>query len=121
MRFVLLADLTESECVLPASPHHCRFTRFSQLQAGLSVALAPSTNYQAYSSTYSEGIKLLIHERKIYPSDLSVEKMISHRSETTVRVASTLTMCAKSVRSLSTEDRECLFQPERQLEWVIQI
>lgn len=80
------------------------------------MAFAPSTNYQAYSATYSEGIKLLIHERKIYPSDLSVEKMISHRSETTIRVASTLTMCSIAVRSLGTEDRECLFQQERQLE-----
>lgn len=103
------------------APHHCRFTRFSQLQAGLSVVFAPSTNYQAYSSTYSEGIKLLIHERDIYASDLSVEKMISHRSETTIRLVTTLTTCSQPVRSLSTEDRECVFQPERQLEWVFRI
>lgn len=95
---------------------HISSTKYSQMQSGLSVAFAPATNYQAYSSTYSEGVKMLVHERLVYPSDLSVEKMISHRSETYIRIVPTLTMCAQSVQSLSPDDRECLFVPERQLE-----
>lgn len=80
--------------------------------------LNPSVNSQTYSSTYSEGVKLLIHQRDMFPSDLSVEKMISHRSENILRISSTLTMCSRAVRDLAMEDRECLFMTERKLRLV---
>lgn len=79
------------------------------------MAIAPPPNTKAYSSTYSEGIKLLIHSSSIYPSDLSIEEVISHRSESIVRIKSTFTMCALSVRELPTADRECIFSPEQKL------
>lgn len=60
---------------------------------------------------------MLIHERGVYPSDLSIEKMISHRSETSIRIVPTQTKCAPSVQSLSPDDRECLFGAERRLEY----
>lgn len=83
--------------------------------------LNPSVNSQTYSSTYSEGVKLLIHQRDMFPSDLSVEKMISHRSENILRISTTLTMCSKAVRDLAMEDRECLFMTERKLRLVLNV
>lgn len=95
-----------------------RSTSYPVLRGGLSVVLNPSVNSQTYSSTYSEGVKLLIHQRDMFPSDLSVEKMISHRSENILRISSTLTMCSRAVRDLAMEDRECLFMTERKLRLV---
>lgn len=77
---------------------------------------SPPSNVRAYSSTYSEGVKLLVHDNRIYPSDLSVEKMISHKSESIVSIASTRTECSKEVYDLSTNARECLFVREKKLQ-----
>lgn len=86
------------------------------MAGGLSVVFSPPSNVRSYSSTYSEGVKLLVHDKRIYPSDLSVEKMISHKSESIVYVAATKTECSQEVRDLSTKDRECLFVHEKKLQ-----
>lgn len=77
--------------------------------------MAPPSNVRAYSSTYSEGMKLMLHDRRIYASDLSVEKMISHRGESILRVLPTITECSQAVRDLPAIDRECLFHGEMKL------
>lgn len=93
----------------------CRSTSLFDVQGGLSIVMAPPSNVRAYSSTYSEGVKLLLHDPRIYASDLSVEKMISHKGESILRILPTLTECSQAVRDLPTNDRECLFDSEKEL------
>lgn len=79
--------------------------------------MAPTTNV-TYSSVFSQGVKMIIHSHAVYPTDLSVEKVLSHRAETTVRILGVITNCSTEVRSLTPTERECLFISEDSLKYI---
>lgn len=76
--------------------------------------LAPQLD-NTKTSLYSEGIKMLVHEPNVFPSDLSFEKVISHKTETLVRLSTIVTSCTDDVRALPVHDRGCLYEKEKKL------
>lgn len=84
------------------------------MKGGLSLVLSPQID-QSKTSVYSEGIKLLVHEADVFASSESFEKMISHRTETLVRLSTVVTTCSEEVKKLSISDRGCIYETEKKL------
>lgn len=91
-----------------------RRARYIDYKGGLSLQLAPQLD-NTKTSLYSEGIKLLVHEPNVFPSDLSFEKVISHRTETLVRISTIVTSCSAEVKALPIHDRGCIYENEKKL------
>lgn len=72
-------------------------------------------NFNSYSTAYSKGVKLLVHQSIAFPSDLSVVKMLSHQSENIVRIKSDVTKCSADVKALPYDERDCIFSWEKKL------
>lgn len=92
------------------------------ITSGLSIVLEPSkttakniTQLPVVDTYYTEGIKLLIHETTIYPSDLSVKRILSRKYETAIRLTATATTLSNDVKLLSADDRGCLLKNEKEL------
>lgn len=90
--------------------------RYIDVKGGLSLVLAPQLD-NTKTSLYSEGIKLLVHEPNVFPSDLTFEKVISHKTETLVRLTTVATSCTKDVEALPVHDRGCLYDDEKRLRY----
>lgn len=73
------------------------------------------TNHFDYSTTYSSDVKMLIHKSSVFPSELSVEKMLSQRSENIVRICSEVTKCSSEVKALTFDERDCILPWEKNL------
>lgn len=84
------------------------------VKGGLSLVLKPQID-NSKTSVYSEGIKLLVHDTKVFPSEMAFEKMISHKYETLVRLSTIITTCSNEVKELSIESRECAYEYEKKL------
>lgn len=96
---------------------HNRTAKYIDVKGGLSLVLAPQID-RTKSSVYSDGIKLLVHETDVFASETSFEKMISHKTETLMRLMTVTTTCSDEVKELSVADRECLYESERSLRYI---
>lgn len=76
--------------------------------------IKPTSNSD-YSTSYSKDVKLLVHKSVEFPSDLSVVKMLSHRSENIIRIYSDVTKCSSAVKALSFDERDCVLPTEKRL------
>lgn len=65
--------------------------------------------------SFTDGVRLLIHESATFASSLSFEKFIPHRKETQVRLKTIVRTCSPQVSELSQEARQCLFETEKSL------
>lgn len=92
-----------------------RKTQFFGPDQGLSVVLKPLIEKKAMTSVNSEGMKILISQPKLYPSDRTIERMVPHKQETFVEIRPEKTDCSSDVRSLPISDRGCVFSNEYQL------
>lgn len=92
-----------------------RKTQFFGPDMGLSVILNPLIEKNAMTSVNSEGIKILIIEPSLYPSERTIERMLPHKQETFVEVRPERTDSSQTVRSLPISDRGCVFGNERSL------
>ena len=64
------------------------------------------------STVDSEGVKVIINDNDLYPSEESIEKLVPHRQETFIELAPQKTTCSESVKSLPISDRGCVFSTE---------
>lgn len=110
----LKLHLKDNNCFHNVFVLHIRWTPYFTLHAGLTIAINPQIPFGRVSSTFSEGVKVLIHERDVFPSDC-LEKMIPHRFETIIKINSVSIECSQEVRSLSMNERECLYYNEKRL------
>ena len=92
-----------------------RKTQYFGPDMGLSVIINPLIEKKAMTSVNSEGIKILVNEPILYPSQRSLERMLPHQSETFVEIRPERTDCSQTVRSLPLSDRGCVFDNEFQL------
>lgn len=93
---------------------------FISAMGGLSLVMTPEID-ENQTSVYSDGIKILVHETGVFGASTSFEKMISHKTETFVRLSTVVTTCSDEVRQLPYSDRGCLYESERQLKYIIDI
>lgn len=91
-----------------------RTAKFIDVKGGLSLVLSPQID-RTKTSVYSDGIKALVHEASIFASETSFEKMISHKTETLMRLITVTTTCSEEVKQLPVADRECLYESEKKL------
>lgn len=84
---------------------------------GLSVAISPMIEPNAYTSAYSRGIRTIIHDASIYPSYTNIEKQLEIGSEVFVKMTATESHCSEAVRDLPQSSRQCLFEDELQLRY----
>lgn len=96
-----------------------RRTPFFDIKNGLSVVLNPLIENKSISTVFSDGVKLLVHDSRVFPSDTSTEKMLPLRSETLARVKTEIAYCSKDVQALSVQDRDCCLDNEFPLQWVL--
>lgn len=92
-----------------------RKTQFFGPDMGLSVILNPLIEQNAMTSVNSEGMKILINEHNLYPSERSIERMVPHRQESFVEIRPERTGCSSAVNSLPISDRGCVFENENQI------
>lgn len=116
MQFILFPALGDGlmTFVVPCRSCWSSHARYIDFKGGLSLVLAPQLD-NTKTSLYSEGIKMLVHEPNVFPSDLSFEKVISHKTETLVRLSTIVTTCTDDVRALPVHDRGCLYEKEKKL------
>lgn len=92
-----------------------RKTQYFGPDMGLSVIINPLIEHNAMTSVNSEGIKILVNEHNLYPSERTIERMLPHQQETFVEVRPERTDCSNAVRSLPLSDRGCVFNNEHAL------
>ncbi|CAG9810650.1 unnamed protein product, partial [Chironomus riparius] len=92
-----------------------RKTHFFGPDMGLSVVLNPLIEKNSLTSVNSEGIKILINECNLYPSEKTIERMLPHRQETFVEIRPERTISSKAVTALPISDRGCVFENEFKL------
>ena len=92
-----------------------RKTHFFGPDMGLSVVLNPLIEKNAMTSVNSEGIKILIYEYNLYPSEKTIERMLPHKQETFVEIRPERTISSKAVTALPISDRGCVFENEHKL------
>lgn len=92
-----------------------RKTQYFGPDMGISVIINPLIEKNAMTSVNSEGIKILVNEPILYPSQRSIERMLPHKQISYVEVRPERTDCSKTVRSLPISDRGCVFNNEYQL------
>jgi Amiloride-sensitive sodium channel len=92
-----------------------RKTQFFGPDMGLSVILSPLIEKNAMTSVNSEGMKILINEHNLYPSERSIERMVPHREESFVEIRPERTGCSSAVNSLPISDRGCVFENEHEI------
>lgn len=92
-----------------------RKTQFFGPDMGLSVIINPLIEKNAMTSVNSEGIKILVSEPILYPSQRTLERMIPHKQVSFVEIRPERTHCSKAVRSLPISDRGCVFDNEHRL------
>lgn len=91
-------------------------THFFGHSMGLSVVLNPLIESGAMTSVNSEGIKILINEFSLYPSEKTIERTLPHKQETFVEIKPESTISSSAVTSLPISDRGCVFENEHKLE-----
>lgn len=115
VNFKLFYNYSFSNCLLLFFIHIInRWTPYFTLHAGLTIAVNPQIPFGRVSSTFSEGVKVMVHERDVFPSDC-LEKMVPHGFETIIKINSVSIECSQEVRSLSMHERECLYFNEKRL------
>lgn len=77
------------------------------------MALVPPVDYT--DTSYGDGVRMLIHDGRDFPSDTAIEKLLPIGFETFTRVTGEETTCSGDVMGLSWEDRNCVFSNEREL------
>lgn len=95
-----------------------RKTQYFGPDMGLSVIINPLIEVNAMTSVNSEGIKILVNQPILYPSQRTLERMLPHRQMSFVEIRPERTYCSTTVRSLPISDRGCVFDNEYQLKWV---
>jgi acid-sensing ion channel, other len=100
---------------LAAKKPKIRKTQYFGPEMGLSVIMNPLIERNAMTSVNSEGMKILVNEPILYPSQRMLERMLPHQQESYVEIRPERTDCSKTVRSLSISDRGCVFSNEYQL------
>lgn len=94
-----------------------RKTQFFGPDLGLSVIINPLIEHNSMTSVNSEGIKILVNEFNLYPSERTIERMLPHKQESFVEVRPERTDCSNAVRSLPLSDRGCVFSNEHSLKY----
>lgn len=93
-------------------------TQYFGPEKGLSVIINPLIELNAMTSVNSEGMKILVNEHNLYPSERAIERMLPHKQESLVEIRPERTDCSNAVRSLPLSDRGCVFSNEHDLKWV---
>ncbi|KAG5667100.1 hypothetical protein PVAND_015099 [Polypedilum vanderplanki] len=87
-------------------------THFFGPNMGLSVVLKPLIEKNAMTSINSEGIKILINEHNLFPSEKTIERSLPHKQETYVEIRPERTISSKEISALPISDRGCVFEDE---------
>lgn len=82
---------------------------------GLSLILEPLFEENALTTVSSDGIKIMISENNLYPSERMIERMLPHKQETYVEVRPEKTDCSSQISALPISDRGCVFNNEYSL------
>ena len=93
-------------------------TQYFGPKLGLSVVLEPLIEPKALTTVSSDGIKILINERNLYPSERTIERLLPHKHETYVEVRPEKTDCSSQISALPISDRGCVFENEHSLRYV---
>ena len=67
------------------------------------------------STVDSEGVKVIINDNDLYPSEESIEKLLPHQQETYVELSPERTIASEKIISLPISDRGCVFPDEVQM------
>lgn len=94
-----------------------RKTQFFGPDMGLSVILNPQIEKNAMTSVNSEGMKIMINEFNLYPSERAIERMLPHQQESLVEIRPERTDVSDAVESLPISDRGCVFKNEHPLKY----
>lgn len=92
-----------------------RKTHFFGPNMGLSVILNPLIEKGSMTSVNSEGIKILINEYNLFPTEKTIERMLPHKQETFVEIKPERTISSPAVTALPISDRGCVFENEYKL------
>lgn len=90
-----------------------RHTPYYGRLGGLSIVLNAGSDTD--NSASIRDVKMLIHSSNVYPSDLSVVKMLSDSSENIVEIEADVTKCSSDVKALSFDGRDCILPWEKRL------
>lgn len=90
-------------------------TQFFGPDRGLSVILKPLIEHNAMTTVNSEGIKILINEFDLFPSEKTIERMLPLMQETFVEIRPEQTISSKAISALPISDRGCVFKDEYNL------
>lgn len=101
-----------------AKKENPRKTQFSGPDRGLSVILKPLIEKNSMATVNSEGIKILINEFDLFPSEKTIERMLPLQQETFVEIRPVTTISSKAISALPISDRGCVFEEEYQLRLV---
>lgn len=94
-------------------------TQFFGPDRGLSVILKPLIEQNAMTTVNSEGIKILINEFDLFPSEKTIERMLPLMQETFVEIRPEKTISSKAISALPISDRGCVFKDEYDLRFVL--
>lgn len=94
-----------------------RKTEYFGPEQGLSVILNPKIEKKAMTSVNSEGMRILINQFNLYPSERALERMLPHKQESYVEIRPERTDCSATVKALPISDRGCVFEDEQKLKY----
>lgn len=92
-----------------------RKTHFFGPGRGLSVILNPLVENNSLTTVNSEGMKILINEFDLFPSEKTIERMLPSQQETYVEIRPERTISSAAISALPISDRGCVFGDEFQL------
>jgi amiloride-sensitive sodium channel len=92
-----------------------RKTKFFGPGRGLSVVLNPLIEKDAMTTVNSEGMKILINEFDLFPSEKTIERMLPSQQETYVEIRPERTISSAAISALPISDRGCVFGDEHPL------
>ncbi|KAG5897776.1 hypothetical protein JTB14_019994 [Gonioctena quinquepunctata] len=91
------------------------FAQYNGELTGIVVLMNPMLQPVQYSSLYSSGFKIMIHDPTEYPGMQSTIKLVSVGKVSYLQILGTKLICSEQVKNLPVSQRNCLYPNERRL------